>query len=164
MYRDKINDLLLFKNKNFIKVITGVRRCGKSTLLDIYSQELKKNEENNVVYINFEEYRYQYITDRELYDLLKLQIKQNTYLLLDEIQRIKRWELAINSLFVEYKDIDIYITGSNAYLLSSELSTYLAGRYVEIKLFPLSFKEFIEFNRLEQALIFILNRAVCQAC
>lgn len=110
---------------------------------------IKKRWEKNIVYINFEEYRYQYITDRELYDLLKLKIKQNTYLLLDEIQRVKKWELVVNSLFVEYKDIDIYITGSNAYLLSSELSTYLAGRYVEIKLSPLSFKEFVEFNRLE---------------
>lgn len=100
MYRDKIKDLLFIKNKNFIKVITGVRRCGKSTLLDLYSQELKKDKKNNIVYINFEEYRYQYITDRELYDLLKLKIKQNTYLLLDEIQRVKKWELVVNSLFV----------------------------------------------------------------
>lgn len=146
MYRDKINDLLLFKNKNLIKVITGVRRCGKSTLLNLYSNELKKDKKNNIVYINFEEYKYQYITDKELYDILKKQIKPNTYLLLDEIQRIKKWELVINSLFVEYKDVDIYITGSNAYMLSSELSTYLAGRYVEIKLYPFSYKEFLEFN------------------
>lgn len=146
MYRNKINDLLLFKNKKFIKVITGVRRCGKSTLLDLYSQELKKDKQNNIIYINFEEFKYQYITDKELYDLLKKQIKPNTYLLLDEIQRVKKWELVINSLFAEYKDIDIYITGSNAHLLSSDLSTYLAGRYVEIKLYPFSYKEFLEFT------------------
>lgn len=146
MYRNKIKDLLLFKNKNFIKVITGVRRCGKSTLLDLYSQELKKDKHNNIIYINFEEFKYQYITDKELYDLLKKQIKPNSYLLLDEIQRVKKWELVINSLFAEYKDIDIYITGSNANLLSSELSTYLAGRYVEIKLYPFSYKEFLEFT------------------
>ena len=149
MYREKIKDLLLFKNKNFIKVITGVRRCGKSTLLKLYSNELKKDIKNNIIYVNFEEFKYQYITDRELYELLKSQIKPNTYLLLDEIQRVNKWELVINSLFVEYTDIDIYITGSNAYLLSSELSTYLAGRYIEIKLYPLSFKEFTKFNNFE---------------
>ncbi len=150
MYRDKLNDLLLFKNKKFIKVITGVRRCGKSTLLDIYSKELEKDKQNNIIKMNFEEFKYQYMTDKELYDLLKPQIKPNTYLLLDEIQRIKNWELVINSLFSEYKEnIDICITGSNAYLLSGKLSTYLAGRYVEIKLYPFSFKEFLEFHKLE---------------
>ena len=150
MYRDKLNDLLSFKNKNFIKVITGVRRCGKSTLLDLYSKELEKDKQNNIIKINFEEFKYQYMTDKELYDLLKPQIKSNTYLLLDEIQRIKNWELVINSLFSEYKEnIDIYITGSNAYLLSGKLSTYLAGRYVEIRLYPFSFKEFLEFHKLE---------------
>lgn len=150
MYRDKIKDLLLFKNKKFIKVITGIRRCGKSTLLKLYSQELNKNKDNNIIYINFEEFKYQYITNKELYEILKKEIKPNTYLLLDEIQRVKKWELVINSLFAEYEDIDIYITGSNAYLLSSELSTYLAGRYVEIKLYPFSFKEFLEFHKLEK--------------
>lgn len=150
MYRDKLNDLLLFKNKKFIKVITGVRRCGKSTLLDIYSKELEKDKQNNIIKMNFEEFKYQYMTDKELYDLLKPQIKPNTYLLLDEIQRIKNWELVINSLFSEYKEnIDICITGSNAYLLSGKLSTYLADRYVEIKLYPFSFKEFLEFHKLE---------------
>ena len=149
MYRDKINDLLLFKNKHFIKVITGVRRCGKSTLLNLLGDNFKQEKNSNVIYINFEEYKYQYITDKELYELLKKQIKPKTYLLLDEIQRVEKWELVINSLFAEYNDIDIYITGSNAYLLSSELSTYLAGRYIEIKLLPLSFKEFVEFNKFE---------------
>ena len=149
MYRDKINDLLLFKNKHFIKVITGVRRCGKSTLLNLLGDNFKQEKNSNVIYINFEEYKYQYITDKELYELLKKQIKPKTYLFLYEIQRVEKWELVINSLFAEYNDIDIYITGSNAYLLSSELSTYLAGRYIEIKLLPLSFKEFVEFNKFE---------------
>ena len=152
MYRNKLQDLLLFKDKHFIKVITGVRRCGKSTLLKLYDKELKRDKNNNIIYINFEEYKYQYTTDRELYDMLKRQIKSKNknYLLLDEIQRINKWELVINSLFAEYETkIDIYITGSNAYLLSSELSTYLSGRYVEIKLLPLSFEEFITFNKLE---------------
>lgn len=149
MYREKVEDLLLFKNKHFIKIITGVRRCGKSTLLNIFENELKKDKNNNIIHINFEEYKYQYLTDKELYQLLKSQIRSNTYLLLDEIQRVQKWELVINSLFAEYSDLDIYITGSNAYLLSSELSTYLAGRYIEIKLLPFSFKEFIKFNNFE---------------
>jgi predicted AAA+ superfamily ATPase len=151
MYRTEIEDLSLIRNSDFIKVITGVRRCGKSTLLNLFLQELQKDKDSNVVYINLEEFKYQYFSNKELYELLKSQIKPNTntYLLLDEIQRVNKWELVVNSLFAEYKDIDIYITGSNAYLLSSELSTYLAGRYIEIKLYPLSFKEFVDFNKFE---------------
>lgn len=147
-----LNQLINFKDKDLIKVITGIRRCGKSSLLELFSGYLKSQniKQENIIKINFESLRYDGLTYKELYELVKTNVqktKGKIYLLFDEIQKVKSWELAVNSLRVDF-DTDIYITGSNAYLLSSQLSTYLSGRYVEIKMQPLSFKEFLTFYDL----------------
>ncbi len=152
-----LKKLIVFKDKSQIKVITGVRRCGKSALLELFKEYLLKEcnvDVKNVVQINFELEEFRNIVDStDLYDYIKERIKKTkgtVYLLLDEIQVVKDWEKAVNSLNID-SDVDIYITGSNAYLLSSELSTFLSGRYVEIKMLPLSYKEFLDFNNLESS-------------
>lgn len=140
------------KDTEFIKVITGVRRSGKSTLLLMFNEYLLNNniKEDNIIYINFESAMYDDIKNyKDLYMHVKERLnKEKTYLLLDEVQNVESWEKAINSFKVDF-DIDIYITGSNAYLLSSELSTLLSGRYIEIKMYPLSFKEYLTFNNYD---------------
>ena len=148
-----LNQLINFKDKDLIKVISGIRRCGKSSLLVLFADYLKSQntDEDNIFLANFESFEYDGLTYKDLYNLVKEKIsstKGKIYLLFDEIQKIDSWELAINSFRVDF-DVDIYITGSNAYLLSSQLSTYLSGRYVEIKMQPLSFKEFLTFYNLE---------------
>ena len=144
-----LNRMIDAKDTEFIKVITGVRRSGKSTLLLMFKEYLLKNgcKEEDVIYINFESALYDDIKNyKDLYLYVKDKIKnRKVYLLLDEVQNIESWEKAINSFKVDFA-IDIYITGSNAYLLSSELSTLLSGRYIEIKMYPLSFKEYLEFH------------------
>lgn len=136
-----------FKDQQIIKVITGIRRCGKSTLLELFIDCLKENgvEDNQIISINFENSDYEYLQDRKkLYEYLKSKLAKNkkTYIFLDEIQNVHEFEKTVDSLFIN-KDIDIYITGSNAWLLSSELATLLTGRYIEIKMLPLSFKEYL---------------------
>ncbi len=147
-----LNKLISFKDMDLIKVVTGIRRCGKSTLLKLMVQYLLENgvEENQIIEMNFESYDFRKMNCDELYQYVKNRIISNKkmYLFFDEIQRINSWEDAINSFRVDF-DCDIYITGSNAYLLSSEYSTYLSGRCVEIKMLPLSFKEFLEFYDFE---------------
>lgn len=147
---DYLKKMIDAKDTDFIKVVTGVRRSGKSTLLLMFRDYLLNNgiSENNIIHMNFESGIYDDINDyKKLYNYVKDKInKKKTYLLLDEIQNVDKWEKAINSFKVDF-DIDIYITGSNAYLLSSELSTLLSGRYIEIKMYPLSFKEFLTFNK-----------------
>ncbi|MDR3258794.1 MAG: ATP-binding protein [Fusobacteriaceae bacterium] len=147
--------LLNYKDTEFVKVITGIRRCGKSTLLKFFVEYLLKEDKDvNLIYMNFESFEFDEIKDyREMYKKITDKIKNNrkAYIFLDEIQRVKEWEKCVNALMVDF-DCDIYITGSNAYLLSSELSTYLSGRYVEINMFPLSFKEFLEFFSIEENL------------
>lgn len=142
------------KDTEFIKVITGVRRSGKSTLLLMFKDYLLNNgiKENNIIHINFESALYDNIKNYEdLYKYVKERIKKDKiYLLLDEVQNVESWEKAINSFKVDF-DIDIYIAGSNAYLLSSELSTLLSGRYIEIKMYPLSFKEYLIFNNYDNS-------------
>lgn len=142
------------KDTEFIKVITGVRRSGKSTLLLMFKDYLLNNKikDENIIHINFESAIYDAIKDyKDLYNYVQSKIKKDkVYLLLDEVQNVVSWEKAINSFKVDY-DIDIYITGSNAYLLSSELSTLLSGRYIEIKMYPLSFKEFLLFNSYDNS-------------
>ncbi len=137
------------KDTEFIKVVTGVRRSGKSTLLLMFKEYLLNNnvKSENIIYINFESAIYDEIKNyKDLYKYVKDKIKkEKVYLLLDEVQNVEFWEKAINSFKIDFK-IDIYITGSNAYLLSSELSTLLSGRYIEIKMYPLSFKEYLIFN------------------
>ncbi len=143
-----MNKLASYKDTEFIKVITGIRRCGKSSLLKMFMNKLKEeNSKTNVIYMNFESFEFDKIIDyKDMYNEIKKQIKseEKTYILLDEVQRVTNWEKCVNALSVDF-DCDIYITGSNAYLLSSELSTYLSGRYIEIKMLPLSFKEFLKF-------------------
>lgn len=147
-----LNKMIMLKDTEFIKVITGLRRSGKSTLMLMYKDYLLNNQvkEDNIIYINFESAMYDDIKNyKDLYQSIKEKIKKDkVYLLLDEVQNVESWEKAINSFKVDF-DIDIYITGSNAYLLSSELSTLLSGRYIEIKMYPLSFKEFLIFNNYD---------------
>ncbi len=141
------------KDTEFIKVITGVRRSGKSTLLKMFKDYLLNNgiNEKDIIYINFESALYDDIKNyKDLYKCVTDKITNNkVYLLLDEVQNVESWEKAINSFKVDC-DVDIYITGSNAYLLSSELSTLLSGRYIEIKIYPLSFKEYLTFNNYDE--------------
>ena len=146
--------LMAYKDNKLIKVITGLRRCGKSTILQLYKQELLAagTEGSRIIDINFELMKYDEIVDyRQFYKLVREQIPATgkCYILLDEIQQVNHWEKAVNSLCVETDiDVDIYVTGSNAHMLSSEISTLLSGRYVEIKMLPLSFKEFLLFDHI----------------
>lgn len=143
--------LIQFKDKPLIKVITGIRRCGKSTLLSLFQDHLIECgiPEKHIIRMNFESFEFDDISNyKELHAYIKSRLTNSTdkhYILLDEVQQVKSWEKVINSFLVD-ANVDVYITGSNAYLLSSELSTLLSGRYVEIKMLPLSFKEFIDFN------------------
>jgi len=153
--RDQYMDQLkAYKNNALIKVVTGLRRCGKSTLMQLFKMDLlqKGVEEDHIIDINFELMEYDEIRNyKQFYKLVRNKIpsKGKCYLLLDEIQQVGYWEKAINSLNIESDiDVDIYITGSNAFLLSSDISTLLSGRYVEIKMLPLSFKEFLQSDHL----------------
>ena len=142
-----LNQLISSKDLNLIKVITGVRRSGKSTLMLQYKEYLisQNIKEENIIYMNFESANWYNIKNYgDLYDYIKKNIGNGkNYILLDEVQNVDKWEKAVNSLLVDI-DCDIYITGSNAYLLSSELTTLLAGRILTIKMYPFSFKEFIK--------------------
>ena len=144
-----LNQLIAFQDKEPVKVITGIRRCGKSSLLKLMQKHLLNSgvKQDQIIAINFESLEFQEMNYKELYEYVKKKIPntKRAYLFFDELQRIERWENAINSFRVDF-DCDIYISGSNSYLLSSEYSTYLSGRYVEIKMYPLSFKEFIDFH------------------
>lgn len=141
-----MNFLIEWKEKQIIKVITGIRRCGKSTLFELYHDYLRSNGvmEEQIISINFEEAEYEDICEyRALYDYIKSKMvpdKMN-YIFLDEIQHVTDYQKAVDSLFVK-KNADVYITGSNAYFMSGELATLLSGRFVELKMLPLSFKEY----------------------
>jgi len=145
--------LLSFKDKDMVKIVTGIRRCGKSTLLDMFSDNLLKSgvPSENIIRLNFESLKYEAINDyRALYKEVSGRMGKigKYYVILDEVQMVPGWMRAVNSLRVDF-DVDIYITGSNAYLLSSDFATLLSGRYVEIKMLPLSFREFLDFNTFE---------------
>ena len=146
-----LNKLIGFKDTEPVKVITGIRRCGKSSLLKLMIEHLKQNGvlSSQILYVNFESFEFVEFNSTKLYNYVKERIVANKrmYLFFDEVQRVKNWENAINAFRVDF-NCDIYITGSNAYLLSSEYATYLSGRCVEIKMLPLSFVEFIDFNDL----------------
>lgn len=148
-----LHQLINWKDEQIIKVVTGMRRCGKSTLLEMYQDYLKINGvlDEQIISINFEELEYEDLLDyKELYNYIKerLHKTKTTYVFLDEIQKVNDFQKAVDSLYVK-KNIDIYITGSNAYLLSGELATLLSGRYIEIKMLPLSFSEFCEIKSEE---------------
>ena len=144
-----LQQLKAFQDTEMIKVITGIRRCGKSSLMKLMADELRHSgkEDKQIIEINFESMRFSEMTVKEFYDYIADRIvpEKRMYFFFDEVQRIVGWENAVNSFRVDF-DCDIYITGSNAHLLSSELSTYLSGRYVEIKMLPLSFREFLDFH------------------
>ena len=148
-----MNKLLAYKDTEFIKVITGIRRCGKSSLLKLFKEKIiQEDTKASIIYMNFESFEFDEIINyKDMYNEIKKRITENqiNYILLDEVQRVEEWEKCVNSLQVDFK-CDIYITGSNAYLLSSELSTYLTGRYIEIKMLPLSFKEFLDFSKKKE--------------
>ena len=166
---DYINYLNKFKDMPLIKVISGVRRCGKSTLFLQYIEHLKSNniDDDHIIFINFEDLEYEEYTNyKTLYNYLNKRIidSKKYYIFLDEIQNVEKYEKTVDSLLIKGNcDIyitgsnaymlsselscDIYITGSNAYMLSSELSTLLSGRYIEIKMFPLSFKEYVSYYK-----------------
>ena len=139
-----------WKDEQVIKVVTGIRRCGKSTLLTMYQQELLTQGvgADQILYINFEELEYEELLDyKKLYNYVKARLhpEKTTYIFLDEIQQVEGFQKAVDSLYVK-PGVDLYITGSNAYLLSGELATLLSGRYVEINMLPLSFEEFCQMN------------------
>lgn len=144
-----LNKLIGFQDTEPVKVITGIRRCGKSSLLKLMVQHLKESgiRDNQIIEMNFESYAYSSMDNDSFYNYVKERIIPNKrmYLFFDEVQHVLKWETAINSFRVDF-DADIYITGSNAYMLSSEYPTYLSGRCVEIKMLPLSFSEFIDFH------------------
>lgn len=149
--RKEYLDLLKkWKGEQVIKVITGLRRCGKSTMLALYQDYLRTQgiTDDQIVYVNFEELEYETLLDyRELYGYIKSRLhpEKTTYIFLDEIQQVANFQKAVDSLYVK-QNVDIYITGSNAYLLSGDLATLLSGRYVEINMLPLSFAEYCEIT------------------
>ena len=144
--KEYLDFLIRSKDKQIIKVISGVRRCGKSTLFELYRDYLLKNGvlPEQIIAINFEDLDFEEYTNyKKLYSYIKerlIEDKKN-YIFLDEIQHVEHFEKAVDSLFIK-SNTDIYITGSNAYFMSGELATVLSGRYVELKMLPLSFKEF----------------------
>ena len=152
--KEYLDRLTQWKDEQVIKVVTGIRRCGKSTLLLQYQARLKADgiSDEQIVSVNFEELEYEALQDyRQLYTYLKDRLCEGkmTYIFLDEIQKVPSFEKVVDSLYVK-PNVDIYITGSNAYMLSGDLATLLAGRYVEIKMLPFSFKEFLEITGMNQ--------------
>lgn len=144
-----LNQLIQHRDVDLVKIVTGIRRCGKSSLLDLFHQYLSDSgvPDVNVIHMNLESLRYRNLTNYlSFYDYVSERIPKSgkTYLIFDELQAVEHWEKAIESFRLDF-DVDIYITGSNAYLLSTEFSTLLSGRYVEIRMLPLSFKEFLAF-------------------
>jgi len=156
--KEYLDFLVKSKDRQIIKVVSGVRRCGKSTLFEIYKDFLLENgvAKNQIISINFEDMDYEELTDyKKLYEYIKskmIEDKRN-YIFLDEIQHVDKFEKVIDSLFIK-ENTDLYITGSNAYFMSSELATLLSGRYLELKMLPLSFKEYyqakLEYEKMEQ--------------
>lgn len=151
-----LNQLIQNKDVDLVKIVTGIRRCGKSALLDLFHQYLVESgiTESNIIHMNLESLRYRSIIDYlTFYDYVSERIAKEgkTYLIFDEPQAVEHWEKAIESFRLDF-DVDIYITGSNAYMLSSEFSTLLSGRYIEIRLLPLSFKEFLTFYEFSESI------------
>lgn len=151
-----LTQLIQNKDVDLVKIVTGIRRCGKSSLLDLFHQYLSTNNvpDANIIHMNLESLRYRNLMDYlSFYDYVSALIPATgkTYLIFDELQVVEHWEKAVESFRLDF-DVDIYITGSNAYLLSTEFSTLLSGRYVEIRMLPLSFKEFLTFYEFETAI------------
>ena len=148
-----LEQLIQNKDVDLVKIVTGIRRCGKSSILDLFHQYLVDSgvSEDHIIHMNLESLKYRELTDYlSFYDHVSERIMKDerTYLIFDELQMVEHWEKAIESFRLDF-DVDIYITGSNAYLLSTEFSTILSGRYIEIKILPLSFKEFLDFYEFD---------------
>lgn len=147
-----LNKIIAFQDTEPVKVVTGIRRCGKSSLLKLMTLHLKENgvTDNQILEMNFESHAYKNMNSDSFYEYVKQHIVPNKrmYFFFDEVQRVPDWEDAVNSFRVDF-NCDIYVTGSNAYMLSSEYATYLSGRCVEIKMLPLSFSEFLTFHGFE---------------
>ncbi len=146
--KEYLNKLITWKDKQLIKIVTGVRRCGKSVLLKMYQDYLKNNgvKESQIVTIIFEDLDYEELTNyKKLYNYLKEKLIPNkmTYIFLDESQNVDQFPKVLDSLYIK-DNVDIYVTGSNAYMLSSEIATMISGRYIQIEMLPLSFKEYME--------------------
>jgi predicted AAA+ superfamily ATPase len=150
-YLDKA---LLFRDTDLVKVVTGIRRCGKSFLLQLVRQHIEGEGKPDHAFLslNLEDRQYGIATDDDLYAYIAERLSETgrTYIFIDEIQRIEGWHDVVNSMRVGF-DCDIYVTGSNAFLLSSEIATYLSGRYIEVKMLPLAFSEFLDFCGLSFA-------------
>ena len=147
--KEYLNTLIDFKDKHIIKVLTGIRRCGKSTLFILFQNYLLNNGVNKeqIISINFEDIDYEELLDyKALYKYIKERLIPNkmNYIFLDEIQNVPNYQKAVDSLFIK-NNVDLYLTGSNAYLLSGEIATLLSGRYIEIQMLPLSFKEYVSY-------------------
>ena len=163
-----LNRLKTLKNQDLIKVITGIRRCGKSTLLKSFQNILIEDgvSADHIIDVNFEERENQDFTSwKDIYDKIVIKIKDtdNYYIFLDEIQSVPQFEKLIDSLYVK-KNIDLYVTGSNAYLLSSELATLLSGRYVSINLHPFSFKEYADVFAEEHSYDRLFRQYINSSC
>lgn len=147
-----LEKLKKWKDKDLIKVITGIRRCGKSTLYDLYIKYLKEVgiDDNHIININLELPDYDFESYKDLYNYINKKIVDNNkyYVFLDEVQNVKMFQKAVDGLYIK-KNVDVYITGSNAYLLSGELATLLSGRYIKIEMMPLSFKEYRDYYNVE---------------
>lgn len=147
-----LNKMIAFQDTDSVKVVTGIRRCGKSSLLKLMAEHLKEKgiADGQILEMNFESYAFKSMTSDDFYEYVKQHINpdKRMYLFFDEVQRVPNWEDAVNSFRVDF-NCDIYVTGSNAYMLSSEYATYLSGRCVEIKMLPLSFREFLYFYGFE---------------
>ncbi len=146
--KEYLNKLIAWKDKQIIKIVTGVRRCGKSMLLELYQNYLIEHgiDVEQIIAINFEDLDYEELTDyKKLYNYLKSHLTENkmTYIFLDEIQNVENFPKVLDSLYIK-DNVDIYVTGSNAYMLSSEIATVISGRYVQIEMLPLSFCEYME--------------------
>lgn len=146
-----IDRIMAYVNTPFVKILTGIRRCGKSTILRMLMEEIKKRgvRDDQILHYSFDSLEYEDIkTAKALFTYLKqhLYSEGRTYLFLDEIQEVKSWEKVVNSLMADY-DVDIYVTGSNSRMMSSEISTYLTGRYIAFRIFPLSFSEYMLFRK-----------------
>jgi len=149
-----LSELINWKDKDLIKVVTGIRRCGKSTLFELFINYLKQNgvKKEQIIHLNLENPEYSFNSYMDLYNYVndKITEEKKYYVFLDEVQNIEKFQKAVDGLYIK-KNVDLYITGSNAYLLSGELATLLSGRYIEIKMLPLSFKEYLSAFKDEKA-------------
>lgn len=148
LYTKKI---MAYTDTPFVKVLTGVRRCGKSTILKMIMEKLQNERgisADQIVSMRFDSMEYEDMTAKQMFEAVKAKLSENkkTYVFLDEVQEIKGWEKVVNSLASDY-DVDLYVTGSNSRMMSSEISTYLTGRYVSFRIFPLSFEEYLTFRK-----------------